>query len=280
MENRKYESANYKTKKLVRIPKEKHIVVENTHEPIVTREEFDVVQRLMTARHTPAKHNYDNIFKSIVFCMECGHRLTLAAKDIKIQGGKHERRTYYRCMQHFLKPEQCLHYHFIYYNDLLEIVSGKLKGFFALMKDDTLLTELIQKKSTLNEDVERTAVEKQRILKRLESLNKIIRKLYEDFAAEIIDATNYQALMKDYYSEQKTLNARLLELCQKDEKESKYENNLQKLKDYANMYIDNKALTREMVNQLIERIEVGNVITEDGEKQQEVNIVYRFIGTL
>lgn len=50
MENHKAEVANYKTKQRVPIPQEQHIVVENTHEPIVSREDFQQVQTLIKSR--------------------------------------------------------------------------------------------------------------------------------------------------------------------------------------------------------------------------------------
>ena len=280
MINRKMESVNYKTKKRARVPKERQIIVENMHEPIVGREEFEVVQRLMTARHTPTIHNFDNIFKSILFCMDCGKRMTLAYKDIKTYGGKFNRRTYYRCMHKFNSPGECSHYNCIYYEDLHAIVSERLKAFFALMKDDAQLAELVRQRSQKNEETERIEAEKQKIEKRLQILTKIIKKLYEDFAAEMIDATNYQLLMKDYYNEQKTLTARQEEINKMDTGQNRFGDNLQKLKEYANIYLDEVTLTREMINKLIERIEVNRFNTKSGEKWQEINIVYRFIGAL
>ena len=46
MENRKVETENYKTKKRVRAPKENHIIVNNTHDAIITRNDFDIVLEL------------------------------------------------------------------------------------------------------------------------------------------------------------------------------------------------------------------------------------------
>lgn len=47
MENHKYEVKNYKTKKRTRVPKEEHIIVRNTHEPIISRSDFEHVQELI-----------------------------------------------------------------------------------------------------------------------------------------------------------------------------------------------------------------------------------------
>jgi len=279
MENRKYESINYKTKKLVRVPKEKHIVVENTHEPLVSRDDFNVVQRLMSARHTPPRHDYANIFKSIIYCMECGGRMNIAAKEIRTYDG-FITRTSYRCMRHCNQPDRCLHYHSIYYDDLLEIVVTKLKELFALMRDDDKLLELIQRRSSVDTEAERINDDKQKITKRLDALDKIIRKMYEDFAAEIIDAASYNRLMKDYFTEQKGLNARLAELNKIEINENRFGHDLEKLREYVTLYMTDGHISREMINQLIERIEVSHLIRENGEKRREVKIAYRFVGEL
>ena len=47
MVNHKCEIVNYKTKERVSIPKDQLIIVENTHDPIISREEFDRVQELV-----------------------------------------------------------------------------------------------------------------------------------------------------------------------------------------------------------------------------------------
>jgi hypothetical protein len=60
---------------------------------------------------------------------------------------------------------------------------------------------------------------------------------------------------------------------------------MNKLKELAAAYSECTTLTAEMLNQLIERIEIGYPETNDGDKKgrkvirQEINIIYRFINT-
>ena len=44
IESNKYEVINYKTKKCVPVPKERHLIVKNTHEAIISQSDFDAVQ--------------------------------------------------------------------------------------------------------------------------------------------------------------------------------------------------------------------------------------------
>lgn len=107
MVNYKYEIANYKTKERVPIPKDQRIVVEGTHEAIVSCEDFDRVQELIKMRHRPKKHEFDNVFKSLVFCAECGSRMTF-----EIKSRKHIKREMLTCRYHFRNREKCQHYHY------------------------------------------------------------------------------------------------------------------------------------------------------------------------
>ena len=65
--------------KKVKVPDSEHIVVKNTHEAIISEETFETVQTVLNARHYPAHHKHENLFKSILFC-ECGKRMVIAHK--------------------------------------------------------------------------------------------------------------------------------------------------------------------------------------------------------
>lgn len=76
MVNHKSEVINYKTKKLAIIPKENFIIVENTHEAIVDRDDFIKVQELIKEKHSPRKES-NNIFRGKLFCAGCGSSMTM-----------------------------------------------------------------------------------------------------------------------------------------------------------------------------------------------------------
>lgn len=100
MVNHKAKVANYKTKQRVTVPQDRHIVVENTHKPLVSKDDFMQVQSLIKSRPSPSTFEVENIFRGILFCSECRHRLSMAHK----RSGT----AYYRCMHHYWHPEECL----------------------------------------------------------------------------------------------------------------------------------------------------------------------------
>lgn len=132
MENRKYEVQNYKTKKRVRVPQDKHIIVPNTHEGIISRADYEKVQQLISARNTPPRHNHENLFRGILFCKDCGYRMTLAV--VKRRNNRTD--VMYKCMNHYAHPFDCKHYNSISYDKLKEIITTRIKSFYEVLYDD------------------------------------------------------------------------------------------------------------------------------------------------
>lgn len=95
LDNHRTEVINYKTKQRVTIPQNEHIVVENTQEALLAQDNYDIIQHLMHSRHRAQKHDYENIFKRIVFCAHCGGRMHIARKEKK----SGEEILTYRCLE-------------------------------------------------------------------------------------------------------------------------------------------------------------------------------------
>lgn len=273
MVNHKYEVINYKTKECARVLKEQHTVVTNRHEPIVSRDDYERVQSLISLRHRPKKHNFDNVFKDLTFCAECGHRMTLMMKQLKAGPA-----PLIRCIHHYSNPEDCKHNHYIYYDDLYAEVLKRVQNIARRIESGELL-ERIQKQSTKRVKSAKLITEQAKINKRLNVLKRIIKKLYENFATDLLDSESYNSMLAEYTGEQKQITARLAVIEAELGSTSNDEQNVQKLKTVLDEYLNIETLTANMLNQLIERIEIEHTVKVDGCRQQEITIVYRFIGT-
>ena len=122
--------------------------------------------------------------------------------------------------------------------------------------------------------------EQKKIGKRLIALKKIIRKLYEDFASDLLDSESYHSLLTEYTEERKQLTARLVAIGTEQSRAEDDEQNVRKLKAVLDEYLTIDMLTANMLNQLIERIEIGHAVKVNGCRQQEITIVYRFVGAV
>ncbi len=110
---------------------------------------------------------------------------------------------------------------------------------------------------------------------RINEMEIIIGKLYEDNALERILPDHFQRLLGNYGSEQKELQNKRdslqKELSEPKTKADETERFLQLIAGY----MDIQELTAPMLNELIDRIEVGKKETVDGVKRQEIRIVYK-----
>ncbi|MBR4622681.1 MAG: recombinase zinc beta ribbon domain-containing protein [Ruminococcus sp.] len=64
-------------------PPEKQIVTENTHEAIVDKTTWETAQQLRANRRRFTKTGYKSIFAGVVFCADCGAKLTCRSSKIK-----------------------------------------------------------------------------------------------------------------------------------------------------------------------------------------------------
>lgn len=69
---------SYKNKQRVERPESERFVVKNTHEALVTQEQWDIVQEVRQHKKRVPKHmDEPNIFSGLVFCADCGKPLVL-----------------------------------------------------------------------------------------------------------------------------------------------------------------------------------------------------------
>ena len=273
MENRKYEVENYKTKKRVRVPDDQHIIVKNTHEPIISREEYAEVQEILKSRVVTKRHNSENLFKSLVFC-ECGRRMGLIHKFRKDGTLKQK---YYICQGHINYPKICTQSNQIKYDTVKQLVDKRLRLLISQIKNNNEIF------STLNDEIKKNnnTKEKEETLKRhkarFNTLINITKNLYEDYSARIIDAITYKTLLNDYQVEQKELTKKIKKLEEEIRKIPFKDNSFEKLREVAFKYIDEIEINKDMVNDLISKIVIGYKKKEDGVITREIKIIYKFI---
>ena len=73
----KVNTVSYKDKKKKILPRERWIIVKNTHDPIIEQEVFDTVQRLQKSRtRSVGSMEANGVFSGIVYCADCKHAMS------------------------------------------------------------------------------------------------------------------------------------------------------------------------------------------------------------
>ena len=209
-------AANMKSKKRPSKLTEEWEVIPNTHEGIVTQEEFDIVQQLITSRRLPQnKGGFVNIFAGVIKCVDCG--CALRAMNV------HRRKrpeiidcVQYSCNNYARNGRSECSAHNIEARDLFNAVLADINCFADMAVNDEKAVRAIEKRLTETDQSRAKALEKERkkLNKRLAELDRLFSSLYEDKVMERITERNFEMMSGKYQKEQLEIEARLKEVTE------------------------------------------------------------------
>ena len=267
-------------KRLSKLPEEWE-VIPDTHEGIVTQEEFDTVQRLMTSRRREENAGgFKNIFAGIIKCADCGYALRATSV--------HRRKrpdiidcVQYSCNNYARNGNGVCTAHNIEARDLFNAVLADINRFADMAVNDEKAVRAIEKRLTETDHSRAKALEKEqrKLNKRLAELDRLFSSLYEDKVMERITERNFEMMSGKYQKEQLEIEARLKEvsetLTESYEKSQGVRDFLSLIRNYQGI----KELDATIINALIDKIIVSERETiADGTVRQEIKIYYKFIG--
>ena len=239
----------------------------NQHEPIINPEEFDKVQNMLRLRKHDNKHNFENVFKGLVFCLECGTQMNLIAKTDR----KGMKKPLFKCFNHYNNPDVCTHYHAVLYDDLYEEVLKRIREIFLKIKDSVVLDsvkfKVIEKAKTKLAEEEKTE-----ILKELSTVKKNISNIYK-VSDKNMDSKLNKNLLNDLLSRQRELTKRLTLIeCG----ETNYDIDETEIKKSLEDFLSIQSLNEDLVSKLIKRIEIGETLVTDDGPMRNIVITYSF----
>ncbi|MBQ8509599.1 MAG: recombinase family protein [Clostridia bacterium] len=276
----KTKKVSFKVKKSVRQRRDDWIVVENTHEPLISEETFENVRRRVVARTAPPTKGFHNIFSGIAVCADCHHSMTTAPTRKK--GA-----TYNLCCGTYKSrgSGECSN-HFIDYDLLYNAVLADIRAWLSLDEDEKrkIAASLAERQESQKEEETRdTFGDILRAEKRKEQIGELIKNLFEAKLSGTMSDVMFEAASKQYEAELQEL-ARVLapkaaEPEQADSPQTQYEKFFALLTEVTAC----ETLTRPLLLKLVERIEVEQGRWEPDEagkrqKIQKIRICYRFIG--
>ena len=125
------------------------------------------------------------------------------------------------------------------------------------------------------------AAELKKAEKRKAEVDTLFARMYEDWAAGRITEYNFSMLSGKYQSEQAELDEKIERLQSAIATESQNAVDAEKWIALMKECVNPTELTAELLNMLIEKIVVHEAVKgEDGSREQEVEIFYRFIGKI
>ena len=273
---------SYKDKQPVYHAPEDWLIFENTHEAIIDRATWELVQKL---RGTPRRIDTmgeANPLTGLVYCADCG------AKMYNQRTRGRETKPYpsdaYECSSYKLAGQRrtsaCSNHH-ISTKALRTLILETIRSASAYAISNK--TEFIQKVRAASEVRQAQAAKelKRKLNKdrrRCEELDTIIKKLYESYAVGRIGEERFDTLLAGYEQEQTMLRQSVTEAESALDSFEQDTANVERFLALAKKYTDFSELTTPMINEFIDKIIVHAPEKIDGDRTQQVDIYLKFIG--
>ena len=275
--NFKSYSKSYKMKKRIENPEENRAIFLNVHEAIIDRQTWEKVQALQkgTRRKKPTVTQEPSVFSGLLKCPECGGNL-----NFHFNQNNHDIK-FFSCQNHNSGYRKCSKTHYIRLDFLEQVVLYEVKRLacFASEYENDFIKAMIGRSAKMAENA---TLRKQRELDALTArdreLDMLFERLYEDNVAGKIDDARFAKMSKRYEQEQgenaKKIKALRLELKKDESKRMDIDDFLETVRRYT----DAATITKRMVAELIDHIEVYHAEKQDGITNQRVVIYYNCIG--
>ena len=275
--NFKSYSKSYKMKKRIENPEENRAIFLNVHEAIIDRQTWEKVQALQkgTRRKKPTVTQEPSVFSGLLKCPECGGNL-----NFHFNQNNHDIK-FFSCQNHNSGYRKCSKTHYIRLDFLEQVVLYEVKRLacFASEYENDFIKAMIGCSAKVAEN---GRIRKQRELDALTArdreLDMLFERLYEDNVAGKIDDARFAKMSKRYEQEQgenaKKIKALRLELKKDESKRMDIDDFLETVRRYT----DAATITKRMVAELIDHIEVYHAEKQDGITNQRVVIHYNCIG--
>ena len=246
----RHSTPNHKIKKIVDKPKEEWVRIEDSHEPVISKREFSIVQRLL-GMDTRTSPNEDEVYvlAGLAVCADCG--APMVKRNVPAGGKVY---SYYICSKNAATKECGAHR--IPKEKLEGLVFEVLKTHIANVLDIGRILEYID--TVPFQELEIRELERQKEAKEQEvqRCRKLRDMLYEDLKDGIVSKEDYTELYEGYNSRRKKAEEAVRKLGHviqdvMDAKTDKYEW-LRYFKEYQNI----SRLSRMAAVELIDRVRV------------------------
>ena len=278
-------TVNFKTQKHFKDKKSHYVdesewtIFENTHEPIITQEMYDNVQRIRSnVRRYPDGWGEAAPLTGLLYCADCGGKMYVH----RVNNGK--RVSQYTCSQYSKVPvgTLCPTQHRIAEKVVLSLVSDTLHAIADYAKTDRAAFIRTVQEAQVNQQDSDIKKKRRRLAaaqKRAGELERLMCKIYEDNALGRLPDARYAALDARYAKEQEVLSKEITELEKSVKGYDQGKRSAEKFIAMIDKYQDFDTMTRTMLNEFVEKILVHERDQKGRQDTgQEVEIYFNFVG--
>jgi DNA invertase Pin-like site-specific DNA recombinase len=272
-------TVSYKNHKINTRPEDEWVVIENHHPPIIEKETFEIVQKLLESRRRPSKKSDIGALNGLIFCSDCGsrHRATN-------NGGV----SAYTCSAYargVIRFSKTCSRHGISRKALEEIVISKIRETvdFARYNKAEFAEQIRKSTDTENERaLKHKNAELAKSERRVVEVDKLMKRLYEDNVSGRVSDERFNVMWPEYENEQAALKMMMAELKTEITGMNAKKANIESFMKLVEQFAETTELTAELARSFIMKIVVHEPIREEGRQRkvvsQEVQIYFNHIG--
>ena len=266
----------YEGIKMHHAPEEEWIVIPGHHEPLVSKEDFDEVQRRYREfakeyhsredANKEIRDSIENIFQGRIWCGECGGRMRLRKNTLR-KG--HGTEVFY-CGKHNDNRRKCTT-HAIKYTDAKDRVFELIQLQIKYAADMEIVLSQLKGNAQDRNLMDQYNGELNGITMKLNKVNSSLEKLYENYVEGIVSNDEYAFMKKEYESRQKEISRSIDEIRQKKASISNvFAGNNKWLKAIKGIENEGK-LSQKIVDEMINRVIIHEI---DGQITVEIVMNY------
>ena len=279
-------SRSYKDKTLIQKPESEWISHVDAHEAIISPETWDAVQeqnQLAKLRCADNAAPQPALFPGKLVCADCGHPLVVNRQTKRRKNGAVKKYVSYYCLQYANSGHSICSWHRISEITLQQLILNEIKAQAkAVTVNEAAVLEKLKKQVSSADTMrqENTRQEIASLRRRVQELEQMTAKLYEDKVSGTITEATFLMLIEKSEQERIQKSDRLDALLSEAGKVQQELSDLQKWTALIRKYLNLTELDRNTVDELIDRIEVSEATVVDGKRHQNIKIFYRFVGAV
>lgn len=270
---------HFKDKKSHYVSEDQWVIFENTQEPIIDQETYDIVQRLRSnVRRYPNGWGETHPLTGLMYCADCGAKMYVH----RVTNGK--RVPQYTCSAYSKVPvgTRCKTQHRINADSVMDVVKAMLKAIAEYSQNDREeFLKVVQETQKCQQTTE-FKLKKDRmdeVKQRIADLEKLIIRIYEDNVLGKLPDDRYAALDRQYAKEQQTLKVECAELEAYFQSIEQGKKSADRFVALIDKYENFDELTTTMLNEFVEKILVHERSRKGSIKTtQEIEIYFNFVG--
>ena len=279
-------SRSYKDDTMIYKPESEWIRHEALHEAIISPEVWNEVQAInrertrLSADNAPPK---PFLFTGKLICADCKAPLQGNRETQRRKNGTSKKYVSYFCSRYTASGYGACSRHTIYEMTLTELVMGEIRSHAEKLELDeaAVLDRLQRQRSAASaERMEGIRQEITKLRRRIFELEQSTSKLYEDKVCGVITPAAFSVLMQKSEQERLQKTERLDALLSQTQQQEQEAAAMQRWSALIRKHLHIREIDRDTVDELIDRIEVGESAVVDGKRVRDVRIFYRFIGNV